>query len=236
MYNKFIVGDIVEIDEKLFIILAVYLPAGSIPYYYLTSEDKNIEFIYTSPELSKIITKHIRNHQYNNELYCNNCDLKQLVDENCSKYCNNSYKSVKDYYFIGDEVTLNVMSPGHLTTDSTIIAVYLNINFYCGEYSSNCFNLYFIYNYKLEEFNRTSRNFLKHYTKLDLGPLFKGDSILPYLSFCYRQRKQDPLDTVNKRIYLKKRRGFTINPNFNPCELCCGLVNCWSCKNKKYDD
>ena len=104
------------------------------------------------------------------------------------------------------------------------------------KYSSNCFNLYFFYNYKLEEFSRTSRNFLKHYTQLDLGPLFKGDSILPHLSFCYRQRKQDPLNIVNKKIHLKKRRGFTINPNFNPCELCCGLVNCWSCKNKKYDD
>lgn len=236
MYNRYIVGDIVEIDKSLFIILATYLPLNSEPYYYLSSEDKQIGFTYTCSDLNKIVTKHIRKYQFNNELYCNKCDLKHLVDEDCSNDCVNSYQNVQDYYYIGDEVTLDVMYR-HVATNSTIIAVYFNIYFYCGAHEASCFCLYFDYD-NISGLLKPNipENFLKYYPDVNLTPLFKDKFILPYLSFCYNGGKHAPQEVIREKIHLEKRRGFTINPNFNPCELCCGLLNCYSCKNKKYND
>ena len=212
MYSKFIVGDFVEIDNELFIILAVYLLVGSEQYYYLSNEDRSSVFIYRSIELSKIITKHVRKYQYNNDLYCDRCcDLKQLIDEDCKKDCINSYEEVKDYYFIGDEVTLTLDDVTSPSQDSTIIAIYFNIYSFLGNYKKeddSCFGLYFKYNYVSGEFKNICKNFLRYFPAINLSPLFNGKSILPYLTFCYRCGYQDPVNLNSRLIHLKKKAWF----------------------------
>jgi hypothetical protein len=166
------------------------------------------------------------------------CISRVITHEDCRKYCINSYEDVKDYYFIGDEVTLTLDDITSPSQDSTIIAIYFNIHSFLGNYEKeddSCFGLYFKYNSVSGKYENICRNFLRYFS-INLSPLFNGESILPYLTFCYRCGYQDPVNLNSRLIHLEKRRGFTINPNFNPCELCCGLLNCYSCKNKKYND